>query len=288
MDNFENRTFDEERALYGIKNSLVNNCRFDGPKDGESALKEASDIEVTNCFMNLRYPFWHVTNAKIKNCELTENCRAALWYDKNIEISGSKMYGIKALRECEQVFLKDSVVSSPEFIWKCKNVTIENVTLEVSEYPFFEVNGAKITRLKMKGKYSFQYDSDIEITDSELDTKDAFWHTKNVTVRDSIIKGEYLGWYSENLTLINCKISGTQPFCYCKNLVLENCTMENCDLAFERSSVNADVRSKIDSIKNIESGKVVADSIGEVIMEENIVDKSKSEIICREKGCKCA
>ena len=64
--------------------------------------------------------------------------------------------------------------------------------------------------------------------------------------------------------------------------------MENCDLAFERSSVNADVRSKIDSIKNIESGKVVADSIGEVIMEENIVDKSKSEIICREKGCKCA
>ena len=282
--NFENQTFDEERALYGIKNGVVKNCRFDGPADGESALKEAGNIEVRDCFFNLRYPFWHLTDSKISGTELTENCRAALWYDKNIEIESCKLNGIKALRECENVTLKNSEVSSPEFIWKCRNLTVENVQIKESEYPFFEVDGAKISNLKMRGKYSFQYGSDIEISNSELDTKDAFWHTKNVTVRNSVVKGEYLGWYSENLTLINCRIIGTQPFCYCKNLVLKNCTMEGCDLAFERSSVQADICGKIDSVKNVLSGKVSADEIGEIIMEEKIVDKAKSEIICKERG----
>ena len=282
--NFENQTFDEERALYGIKNALVKNCSFDGPADGESALKEASDFEVKDCYMNLRYPFWHAANAKISGSELTENCRAALWYDKNVEIDSCKLNGIKALRECEGITLKKSSVSSPEFIWKCKNLVVENVEINESEYPFFEVENAKITNLKMKGKYSFQYNKNIEICDSDLDTKDAFWHTKNVTVRNSTVKSEYLGWYSENLTLINCRIIGTQPFCYCKNLVLENCTREGCDLAFERSSVQADVKGKIDSVKNLLSGSVTADEIGDIIIEENIVDKTKSSIKIRNKN----
>ncbi|MBR1722322.1 MAG: DUF3737 family protein [Treponema sp.] len=278
---YENLTLDEERALYGISDSSVKNCRFDGKADGESALKETSRIQVENCYMNLRYPFWHMSDSKIFGCELTENCRAALWYDRNISIENCKLNGIKALRECEDIRLTNTSVSSPEFIWKCRNLTVENLEIAESEYPFFEVRDAKIKNLTMKGKYSFQYDENIGIEDSNLDTKDAFWHTKNVTVRNSVIKGEYLGWYSENLTLINCRIVGTQPFCYCKNLVLENCSLEGCDLAFERSTVNATVSGKIDSVKNPLSGKIVADEIGEIIIEENIVDKSKTEILCR-------
>ncbi|MCR5289055.1 MAG: DUF3737 family protein [Treponema sp.] len=278
---YTNQTYDQERALYGIKNAIIDHCNFDGPADGESALKETSDIQVRSCYMNLRYPFWHVTNATITDTTLTENCRAALWYDKNITIDNCKLGGIKALRECEDINLKNSIVNSQEFIWKCHNLTIENVTIENSEYPFFEISDSKIKNLTMKGKYSFQYGTNIEIADSNLDTKDAFWHTKNVTVRNSTIKGEYLAWYSENLTLINCKIIGTQPFCYCKNLVLENCTMENCDLAFERSSVQATINGTIDSVKNPLSGKIIADHIASIIIEENIVDKTKTEIICK-------
>ena len=277
----ENQTFDEERALYGLKGLTVKNCRFDGPADGESAFKECRDIDVAGCFMNLRYPFWHVENAKITDTNFTQNCRAALWYDKDIYIENSKLFGIKAIRECENISLKNCSVNSPEFAWKSQNLKIENVTIEESEYPFFEIRGAKITGLKMKGKYSFQYDENIEITDSELDTKDAFWHTKNVTVKDSLVKSEYLGWYSENLTLINCRIIGTQPFCYCKNLVLKNCIMEDCDLAFERSGVFAEVNGKIDSVKNPLKGKITADEIGELILEDDFCDKTKTTIVCR-------
>ncbi|WP_407428783.1 DUF3737 family protein [Treponema sp.] len=289
---YTDQTFDEERALYAVSDSLIENCRFDGPADGESALKETHDIEVRKSFFNLRYPFWHVTNGKIFDSELTENCRAALWYDNNILIEGCHLNGIKALRECDTITIKNSTANSPEFIWKCRNLHIENLTIEQSEYPFFEVETAKIEKLKMKGKYSFQYCSNIEITNSELDTKDAFWHSKNVTVRDSVIKGEYLGWYSENLTLINCRITGTQPFCYCKNLVLENCTMENCDLSFEKSTVQVSVKGKIDSVKNPLSGKIEADCIGEIILDDSITDVSKTKIICHKRpsqNCfKCA
>ena len=281
MTIIENQTFPEERALYGLSDAVIRKCFFQGEEDGESAIKEAHDITVEDCRMDLRYPFWHVSNARISGTVFSETCRAALWYDSNINIDSCTINGIKALRECNDITLKNSTVNSVEFFWKCRNLEIENVSIEQSEYPFFECSYAKINALKLTGKYSFQYCSDIEIENSELNTKDAFWHTKNVTVRNSIINGEYLGWYSENLTLENCKITGTQPFCYCKNLVVKNCTMENCDLAFERSTVQIQVNGKIDSIKNPIQGIISADDIGETILEESIVDKSMIEIICK-------
>ena len=108
------------------------------------------------------------------------------------------------------------------------------------------------------------------ISDSTLKTKDAFWHAKDVTVTDSVIDGEYLGWYSEGLTLIRCHIKGTQPLCYCKRLRLIDCTMENCDLAFEYSDVDATVHGEILSVKNPRSGKIVADKIGEIIKGDSV------------------
>ena len=42
----ENQTFDEERALYGEADVLVRDCAFDGPADGESALKECRDVRA--------------------------------------------------------------------------------------------------------------------------------------------------------------------------------------------------------------------------------------------------
>ena len=75
----ENQSFDEERALYGSDGIVVQDCRFDGPADGESALKESRHVRVEHCFMNLRYPFWHDDYLTIRDSELTPLCRAALW-----------------------------------------------------------------------------------------------------------------------------------------------------------------------------------------------------------------
>ena len=50
MERIENRIFDEERALYESSGVQVVNCRFEGPADGESAMKESRDLEVKDCF----------------------------------------------------------------------------------------------------------------------------------------------------------------------------------------------------------------------------------------------
>ena len=54
MELIENKTFDEERALYGSDGITIKNCRFDGPADGESALKERRNIVADSFFINLR------------------------------------------------------------------------------------------------------------------------------------------------------------------------------------------------------------------------------------------
>lgn len=275
----QNKQLDEERALYGISKTHVLDCNFDGPLDGESALKECKDIFVERCYFNLRYPFWHNHNVTIKNCRMTENCRAALWYDEGVSVEQCEMHGIKVLRECSNIELRDCDIVSPEVLWKCNQIKIQSTRLQ-SEYPFFECSNVTIDDLHMKGKYSFQYVENMTITNSELDTKDAFWHTKNVTVMDSVVRGEYLGWYSENLRFVRCKIIGTQPLCYCKRLVLEDCTMEETDLSFERSQVDATVLGRIEGVKNPLSGRIKADAIGELLIEKEYVDAANTKIQC--------
>lgn len=269
MTRYENLTLDEERALYGIHGAVVENCTFDGPADGESALKECSDLALDNCDLRLRYPLWHVHRAEIKNSRMTEGCRAALWYDSDITIRDSELHGIKALRECDRSTLIGCDIVSPEFGWFNRGIKIQDCTLQ-AEYPFLHSRDMEIKGLHMTGKYSFQYVQDVVIRDSVLDTKDAFWHSKNVTVYDSVVKGEYLAWYSEGLTLIRCKISGTQPLCYCKGLTLIDCEMEGADFAFENSEVEATITTPVISIKNPFHGFIRVPEVGEMILDEHI------------------
>lgn len=273
----EDQTFDMERALYGSDGILVKNCSFDGPADGESAFKEGRDIETEHCFFNLRYPFWHDHGLRITESEMTSNCRAALWYSDHIEIAGSKLHGIKALRECSDVLIKNCDIISPEFGWSVCGIRMEDTTAE-SEYFMMRSENLTFTGVTFKGKYSFQYIKNAVFENCLFDTKDAFWHGENVTVKNSVVKGEYLAWYSDGLTLIDCKIIGTQPLCYCKNLKLLNCEMIDTDLAFEKSDVEAVITTKVDSIKNPRSGQILVPEVGEIIMDD---EGAKGEVsIC--------
>ena len=267
MKKIENETFDEERAFYGTHDVIVKKCSFDGPADGESAFKECENISVENCFFNLRYPFWHDHHLKIVDSEMTELCRAALWYSDHVEIADTNLHGIKALRECSDIMIKNCDIISPEFGWSAQNIHMENTTA-VSEYFMMRSEHLTFSNVNFTGKYSFQYVKNAVFENCNFDTKDAFWHGKNITVKNSVIKGEYLAWYSDGLTLINCKIIGTQPFCYCKNLKLVDCEIIDADLAFEKSEVYATLTAKIDSIKNPLSGEIHVPEVGEIIMDD--------------------
>ena len=266
MKFIENLSFDAERALYGERDVYIRDCSFDGPADGESALKEAGKVTTERCYFNLRYPFWHCDGVKICDSDMTELCRAALWYSTDVEIYGSKLHGIKAVRECERVSLVGCDVISPEFGWFSSDIEARDSRF-VSEYFMLRAKRLDFKNIEFKGKYSFQYIEDSVFENCNFDTKDAFWHAKNVVVKNSTIKGEYLAWYCENVTFENCTLIGTQPLCYCKNLRLINCKMIDCDLSFEKSSVDAEVTGHIDSVKNPECGRISAESIGEIIYD---------------------
>ena len=273
----QNQTLDMERALYGSKGILVKDCSFDGPADGESAFKECADVQVEDCFFNLRYPFWHDHGLAIRHCELTPLCRAALWYSDHIEIADTKLHGIKALRECANVILRNCDIDSAEFGWSVRGIEMEDCAAQ-SEYFMMRSSELYFNHVQLKGKYSFQYIENAVFENCQFDTKDAFWHAKNVVVRDSVVKGEYLAWYCENVTFENCQIIGTQPLCYCKGLRLMNCAMNGADLAFERSEVEATVTTPVVSIKNPLAGHICVPAVGEIIRD---IDGANGEVCIR-------
>lgn len=273
---------DQERAFYGSKKTNFQNIQIMGPTDGESSFKECRDIVVEDSLFDLRYPFWHNSFLAINNSHLTTNCRAALWYTDNVSMNESKVEGVKVFRECQKIKINESKIISPEPFWFCHDLNIKDSTIE-GEYAFFKSENIEIHNLNFKGKYSFQYVKNLTIYDSFLDTKDAFWHAENVTVVNSTITGAYLAWYGKNIKLVNCKIVGTQPICYSDNIILENCTMVDTDFAFEYSTVKADIVGEILSIKNPYKGYIKADTIKEVIIDENSKEDSDVQIIVEEQ-----
>lgn len=281
MKHLENMNFDEERALYNSNMLVLTNCNFQGKADGESALKECINIFVDNCNFLLRYPFWHNKHVKIDMSYFSNTCRAAIWYSDDITISNSKLLGIKAIRECNNVTLNNCFIDSTEFGWFSNYIKMIDSDV-VSEYFMMKSANLDFKNVLLKGKYSFQYIENSIFEDCNFDTKDAFWHAKNVAIKNSIIKGEYLAWYCDNVTFINCKIIGTQPFCYCKNLKLINCEMINTDLAFEKSEVQATITSIVDSIKNPKSGSIEAYKINKIILDDN----SANCVIKETNNCK--
>ena len=263
-----NKFFEGERPLFAANDVRIEHVKF---YPGESALKECANVEAYKSEFMCKYPFWHNDNALIEECIFTIYSRAAIWYSKNIRMINSRVDAPKMFREIDGLYIENvKMPNAEETMWNCRDMKLRNVEARCGDYIFMNGVNIDIDDFYLQGNYSFQDAKNVVIRNSCLNSKDAFWKTENVTVYDSEINGEYLGWYSKNLRLINCKISGTQPLCYCTDLVMENCTMsEDADLCFEYSTLEAVVNSKITSVKNPAGGFIVADSIGEIIIDEN-------------------
>ena len=269
MEHISGKEYGGERPLFASHDLYLENVTIHA---GESALKECTNIEAVGCRFEGKYPFWHVDGFVVKNCLFTEGARAALWYSRNLEMTDTLVEAPKMFREMDGIRLERvRIPDAQETLWHCRNVELKNVEVAHADYLFMHSENIRIEDYRQQGNYSFQYCKNVEIRNAVIDSKDAFWNTENVTVYDSELEGEYLGWHSKNLSLVNCKISGTQPLCYAHNLILENCTMaDDCDLAFEYSSVEASVKSPIRSVKNPRTGSITAESYGEIILDENI------------------
>lgn len=281
MTTIENKEFGGERPLFASHNLRLVDVTIHA---GESALKECSDIEAIHCRFEGKYPFWHVDQFIIRDSLFTEGARAALWYSSGLEMTDTLVEAPKMFREMKGIRLERvKIPDAQETLWHCSDIVLRDVEVANADYLFMHCNNIDIDRYNQKGNYSFQYCKDVVIRNAEIHSKDAFWNTENVTVYDSVINGEYLGWHSKRLRLVNCRISGTQPLCYCEDLVLENCVFDSdCDLAFEESTLHADVNSVITSVKNPTSGEIRAKGYGEIILDENIKAPADCKILIKD------
>lgn len=226
---------------------------------------------------------WYAKDVIVKNTTLEEMARSGIWYTKNISMSDCQIDAPKTFRRSSDIYLENCVLpNAQETIWKCQNIKLNKITAK-GDYFGMNSDNFEITDLVLDGNYCFDGSKNITIRNSKLNSKDSFWNTENVTVLDSVINGEYLGWNSKNLTLINCKITSHQGLCYIDGLKMVNCELINSDLCFEFcSNIDAEITTVINSIINPYSGKIVAKGVKELILQDEFIDKTKTEIIIKE------
>lgn len=271
--------FTGERALFHSDGVKIVDSVF---ADGESPLKESTDIEVEGSIFKWKYPLWYSKDVTVRDSTLLVTARSGIWYTDNVTLEGCTVDAPKTFRRCDGVRVFGCTMpNAAETLWNCKNITVENTSVS-GDYFAMGSSDIKLTGFSLSGNYAFDGARNIEISDSKLISKDAFWNCENVTVRNCLIIGEYLGWNSKNVRFIDCTIESNQGLCYMDGVVLENCKLINTDLAFEFSSVDADVTTRVVSVKNPVSGKIRARAIDELIMEADMIDPAKTEIITEE------
>ena len=269
--------FTGERALFHAKDLSIKDAIFD---DGESPLKESRNIELLGCMFKWKYPLWYCKHLVAKDCKWFDMARAGVWYTDDLYVENAMIEAPKNFRRCKDIVLKNvDFFHAEETLWNCNHVKLMNVTAK-GDYFAMNSNDMYISDFKLDGNYSFDGCRNVELHNATLLSKDAFWNSENITVYDSFISGEYLGWNAKNLTLINCTIESLQGMCYIDNLVMKNCKLLNTTLAFEYSTVEAEIASGIDSVMNPTSGTIKAEYIKELIMEKDKVDITKTNIIC--------
>ena len=278
-----------ERPLFMGKDLKIYDTIFD---NGESPLKESRNIELYGSMFKWKYPLWYSKNILAEDCTWFEMARAGVWYTDNITVRNAMIEAPKNFRRCHGVVLENvDFPNAQETLWSCKQVKMDRVTAK-GDYFAMNCMDMELNDFKLDGNYSFDGAKNVEIHNAKMLSKDAFWNSENVTVYDSFISGEYLGWNAKNLTLVNCTIESLQGMCYIDNLVMKNCKLINTTLAFEYSTVDADIHGKIDSVLNPSGGTIRAEHIGDLIIEKDKIDPSKTKIICsdveHEKQCACA
>lgn len=279
MKEYTDRHFTGERALYESRGIKVTDSIFE---DGESPLKESSDVELFGCMFRWKYPLWYCRGVKAVKCTWFEGARAGVWYSDDVEIETAMIEAPKNFRRCNRLKLKDvSLSNAKETMWDCHGVTMRNVVVN-GDYFGMNCSDLDVDGFMIDGNYTFDGVQNATVRNARMMSKDSFWNCENVTVKDSFITGEYLGWNSKNLTFENCIIESLQGMCYIDNLKMINCKLINTTLAFEYSDVEADICSRVDSVLNPKSGTISAAAIGELIIEKDRVDPAKTRIVCRD------
>jgi len=273
-----NQHLEGERALFAGQDLAIAETVF---ANGESPLKHSHQIDADRTLFEWKYPLWYADTIRLTDSALLEGARAGIWYTRDIAIDHSTIAAPKTFRRTSGIKLHHvSLPNAAETLWACRDVVLNQVS---AAGDYFAMNSSDVTAdgLHLIGNYAFDGVKRMEISNAQLISKDAFWNCEDIVIRHCLIVGEYLGWNSSNLTFIDCTISSLQGLCYIDNLVMRDCRLTDTTLAFEYSTVDADLIGPVDSIINPTSGVIRCDSVRDLTLDPARIDPAKVQIVTR-------
>ena len=108
--------FGGERPLFASRDLRLENVII---REGESAIKECSNIEAFDCRFEGNYPFWHVHGFRIERCYFDIGGRSALWYSDHLR-------------------MRDTVIDAPKMFREMSVLDLENLySLSFSAHVFY-------------------------------------------------------------------------------------------------------------------------------------------------------
>ena len=183
MKTIKDMTFGGERPLFESHNLRMENITI---SDGESAIKECTNLEADGCRFFGKYPWWHVDGSVITNCYFAPESRSAIWYSYNMTMRDCVIDGPKFFREMKNVELENVTINdADETFWNVENLKLKNVTLHDGTYPFMGCRNVEIDGLVTDSKYVFQYVKHAVIRNAKITTRAGRPKTSPSTTRCS-------------------------------------------------------------------------------------------------------
>ena len=140
--------------------------------EGESALKEGSNLECEKCNFFGMYPLWHITGGNIHDCHFDTRARAGIWYSQNFEVSNCQIDAPKMFRKLKDFKISNcNFTNAEETLWCCDNIELFKVKAINGNNFALDSHNFKVVELNLVSKYVFQNCSNITINGVETERR---------------------------------------------------------------------------------------------------------------------
>jgi len=129
MKQIKDEVLTGERAAYASKDTEFINCIFE---DGESPIKESTNIKVINCDFKWKYPLWYCKNVEVIGSTWHLMGRSGIWYTDGITIKDSLIDSPKQFRRSKNIVIKEK--SDTGIIYEYKDVRIDEIASLAAKY----------------------------------------------------------------------------------------------------------------------------------------------------------
>lgn len=161
-------------ALWYDNNLVIHNSYLGGIK----ALRESSDITLTDCQIDSLEFGWFCKNLTMQNCQLVSEY--PFLHSTNLEFDRLTMQGKYSFQYTKDVVINNSQLETKDAFWHSKNVTVYDSVLQ-GEYLGWYSENLHLVRCKIIGTQPLCYAKGLILEDCEMINCDLAFEKSEVT-----------------------------------------------------------------------------------------------------------